>query len=249
MPGSSLSVAGPNIVLNTAVADVLSRFASQLEGAEDFESTLHDLIKNTIKEHKRIIFNGNGYDDAWIKEATEERGLLNLATTPEALIRYLEPKNIELFGKHGVFSEAEIRSRYEILISNYRKVIHIEALTMLDMVRKDIMPAVSGYTLKLANGLAAKKACGADVCASYEKDTLDKLCATLDNIHSAEQELQAAIDGAAVYKDRQSKAEYYKDKVIAVMEKLRAAVDEAETLTDRADWPYPSYSDLLFGIE
>ena len=249
MPGSSLSVAGPNIVMNTAVADVLSRFAARLETAEDFETELNNLIKETIKAHKRIIFNGNGYDDAWVKEATEERGLLNLPSTPEALLCYLDPKNIELFGRHGVFSTTEIRSRYEILLGNYCKVIHIEALTMLDMVNKDIMPAVSAYTKKLTDSLNAKTAANCGLCVDYEKDTLKKLCDNLGLIAARTKALKTAIDGVKSVSDRQAEAEYYRDNVIPTMKALRTAVDEAETVTDRNAWPYPSYSQLLYGIE
>ncbi|MBE6678877.1 MAG: glutamine synthetase type III, partial [Ruminococcaceae bacterium] len=249
MPGSSLSVAGPNIVLNTAVADVLSRFASRLEQAEDFETELHNLIKETVKEHKRIIFNGNGYDDAWVKEATEKRGLLNLPSTPEALLCYLDPKNIELFGRHGVFSETEIRSRYEILVSNYCKVMRIEGRTMLDMVNKDILPAISAYTRKLADGLGAKLAADLDLCVDYEKDILKRLCDLLGLISASGKALETELANVKQIDDRQTAAEYYRDKVIPVMKTLRSAVDEAETVTDRSAWPYPSYSQLLYGIE
>ncbi len=249
MPGSSLSVAGPNIVLNTAVADVLSRFASRLEQAEDFETELHNLIKETVKEHKRIIFNGNGYDDAWVKEATENRGLLNLPSTPEALLCYLDPNNIELFGKHGVFSETEIYSRYEILVSNYCKVMRIEGRTMLDMVNKDILPAISAYTRKLADGFSAKLAVDSGLCVDYEKDILKRLCDLLGLISASGKALEAELASVKQISDRQTAAEYYRDKVIPVMNALRSAVDEAETITDRSAWPYPSYSQLLYGIE
>ena len=249
MPGSSLSVAGPNIVINTAVADVLARFATRLEGASDFETELHSLIKETIKNHKRIIFNGNGYDDAWIKEATEVRGLSNLPSTPEALLCYIDPKNIELFGRHGVFSETEICSRYEILLGNYSKVIHIEALTMLDMVNKDILPAVSAYTKKLTDALNAKKASPVKLDTSYEEETVSVLCNTLGGIFAAEKALETALDGVKSASDRQAKAEYYRDNVIPAMKALRKVVDSAETVTDRTAWPYPSYSQLLYGIE
>ncbi len=249
MPGSSLSVAGPNIVLNTAVADVLCGFAEELEQAENFEEALHDLIRRTIKEHKRIIFNGNGYDDSWIKEATEVRGLLNLNTTPKALLSYLNPKNIELFGKHRVFSETEMRSRYDIMIQNYCNVVHIEALTMLDMVKKDIMPAVSGYTLKLTAALASKKQCGAGLCVSYEENTLARLCELLGDIHEGTAALEMAVKGAEARGKDQTAAEYYESTVLPAMAALRASVDMAETLTDRKDWPYPAYSEMLYGIE
>ena len=247
MPGSSLSVSGPNIVLNTAVADVLCGFADELESEEDFETALHELIKRTIKEHKRIIFNGNGYDDAWIKEATEQRGLLNLATTPQALPYYLHPKNIALFGRHGVFSETEMKSRYEILVQNYCKVVRIEGRTMLDMLKKDIMPAVSGYTTKLAASLLTKKS--ASICTKYEEKTLSRLCRILDEINEGTCGLEEAMSGVKEIRNIQQRAEYYEGTVIPIMKKIRAAVDEAETLTDREAWPYPSYSALLYGIE
>lgn len=247
MPGSSLSVAGPNIVLNTAVADVLCGFADELENAKDFEGALHELIKRTVKEHKRIIFNGNGYDAAWIKEATEARGLLNLATTPQALPCYLSPKNIALFGKHGVFSETELRSRYEIQVQNYCKVIRIEALTMLDMLKKDIMPAVSRYTAFLANALERKQSIGAN--ARYEEQTLSHLCALLNDMEEGAIGLEKALSAAADIRNMQARAEYYESTVIAAMQGIRSAADEAETLTDRSAWPYPSYSDLLYGVE
>lgn len=247
MPGSSLSVAGPNIVLNTAVADVLCGFADELENAKDFESELHELIKRTVKEHKRIIFNGNGYDAAWIKEATETRGLLNLATTPQALPCYLSPKNIALFGKHGVFSETELRSRYEIQVQNYCKIIRIEALTMLDMLKKDIMPAVSKYTAFLATALEQKQSVGAN--ARYEEQTLSRLCTLLNDMEEDAIGLEKALSAAAGIRNMQARAEYYESTVIAAMQGIRSAADEAETLTDRTAWPYPSYSDLLYGIE
>ncbi len=247
MPGSSLSVSGPNIVLNTAVADVLCGFADELECSTDFENDLHELIKRTIKEHKRIVFNGNGYDDAWIKEATEERGLLNLATTPQALPYYLHPKNIALFGKHGVFSETEMKSRYEILVQNYCKVIRIEGRTMIDMLKKDIMPAVSGYSAKIAANLTIKKS--ANACTAYEEKTLAELCAVLEEINAGTASLQEVLVNAKAIRNIQEAAEYYQSTVIPVMEKTRAAVDKAETLTDRTAWPYPSYTDLLYSIE
>lgn len=247
MPGSSLSVAGPNIVLNTAVADVLCGFADELENANDFEGELHELIKRTIKEHKRIIFNGNGYDAAWIKEATEERGLLNLATTPQALPCYLSPKNIALFGRHGVFSETELRSRYEIQVQNYCKVIRIEARTMLDMLKKDIMPAVSKYSAFLSTALERKQGVGVD--ARYEEQTLSQLCTLLNDMEEGAVGLEKALSAAAEIRNMQARAEYYESTVISAMQGIRTAADEAELLTDRSAWPYPSYSDLLYGIE
>ncbi len=249
MPGSSLSVAGPNIVLNTAVADVLSGFADELEGAANFDDALHELIRRTIRMHKRIIFNGNGYDDAWVKEATEKRGLLNLNTTPKALLSYTTPKNIELFAKHRVFSETEMKSRYDIMVQNYCNVVHIEALTMLDMAKKDIMPAISGYTLKLSGALGAKRQCGVNLCVSYEENTLSRLCDLLGKIISSATALEELVKKAEAKGKGQTAAEYYCSVVLPAMAELRRFVDEAETITDRNDWPYPAYSEMLYGIE
>ncbi len=247
MPGSSLSVAGPNIVLNTAVAEELRQFADELEGKEDFNSALHELIRRVIKEHKRIIFNGNGYDDAWIKEATEKRGLSELKSTPAALARYVNDKHIALFETHRVLSETELRSRHEIMLDNYCKVIRIEALTMLDMAKKDIMPAVSRYTKRLGDGMEMKHRNTAH--SVYEEQTFNRLCGLLDAMLLHTAALEKALGGVLAIKDKQAAAEYYEQSVIAVMSSLRLVVDEAETLTERSAWPYPAYSDLLYCLE
>ncbi len=244
MPGSSLSIAEPNIVLNTAVAEVLRQFADELEGKDGFNAALHDLIRRVIKNHKRIIFNGNGYDDAWIKEATEVRGLSELKSTPVALAHYVTDKHIELFKAHKVLSETELKSRYEIMLNNYCSIIRIEALTMLDMAKKDIMPAVSGYSKKLGDTLALKyKLTGHSV---YEKQTFDRLSELLDAMLLHTTALEKALGSVKSIKDKQEAAEYYEHSVIAVMNSLRLVVDEAEALTERRAWPYSAYSDLLY---
>lgn len=247
MVGSAASISGPNIVLNTAVAEELKQFADILEGASDFETALHDLIQKTIKEHKRIIFNGNGYDDAWLAEA-EKRGLLNLRTTPDALPHYTDPKNLKLFKDHGVFSEDEVAARYEIKMELYTKTLNIEALTMVDMVRKDILPAASRYTKSLTDTALAKQSLGGDINASYEVETVkhasDLTAAILENVKTLE---KALMDSKEI-SDFESLAFFYRDSVFPAMTQLRAVVDELEGITDANLWPYPSYGDLLFGI-
>ena len=246
MPGSSQSIASPNTVINTAVADVLSRFATRLEGVEDFEGALHNLIKETISKHKRILFNGNGYDEKWIKEA-EDRGLANLRTTPEALSAMTMEKNIELFGRHKVFSEKEMFARYEIELENYCKTLSIEALTMVDMARHDIFPAVSAFGAKIAANAAAKSAYGscraeAALCKKHSELT--------DTFYDQIDALEAAIAGAEDVKLGSTPlAMYYKDTVIPAMEALRKTGDALEEITASDFWPYPSYGDMLFSIK
>ena len=246
MPGSSQSIASPNTVINTAVADVLSRFATRLEGVEDFEGALHNLIKETISKHKRILFNGNGYDEKWIKEA-EDRGLANLRTTPEALSAMTMDKNIELFGRHKVFSEKEMFARYEIELENYCKTLSIEALTMVDMARHDIFPAVSAFGAKIAANAAAKSAYGscraeAALCKKHSELT--------DTFYDQIDALEAAIAGAEDVKLGSTPlAMYYKDTVIPAMEALRKTGDALEEITASDFWPYPSYGDMLFSIK
>lgn len=247
MPGSSLSISGPNIVLNTAVAEELRQFADELEGAEDFTSALNSLIKRTISEHKRIIFNGNGYDDSWIEEALR-RGLPNLKTTPECLPYFLSEKSIKLFTSHKVFSETEIRSRYEIVLENYCKIINIEALTMLDMAKKDIMPAVSAYSKELAETAASKKALVPGIDCTYETETLKNLSRASGTMFAKISELEKAVIEAREISDVTELSMFYKDKVIPVMNELRISADELETITAKSYWPFPSYGDLLFSV-
>ena len=248
MLGSSLSISGPNIVLNTAVAEALRQYADRLEQADDFESALHALIKEEIKAHKRIIFNGNGYDDEWIREA-EKRGLLNLKTTPDCLPYFLKEKNVKLFTEHKVFSEAEIRSRYEILMENYCKVLHIEAATMLEMAKRDILPAVSAYSEELARTAKTKKSVLPGADCTYEEKSLEKLSALSGAMFVKTDALEDALSKAGCLKDVTEEAMYYKDSVIPAMAALRADADELETITAKKYWPYPSYGDLLFSVK
>ncbi|MBQ9748190.1 MAG: glutamine synthetase III [Clostridia bacterium] len=248
MVGSAMSVSDCNTFLNTAVAEVLSGFADELEGAESFEQALHDLIVKTIRAHKRIIFNGNGYDDAWIAEA-EKRGLDNLKTTPQAIPVLLREKNIALFCKHKVLTEREIRARYEIMLEGYVKVLHIEALTMVDMVRKDILPTVSAYADKLARTAIDKKNAIGSLACKYELNTLERLSACTDAIYDALISLEKAIDSVRGEEDKLLSAKAYETRVVPAMQELRRHVDLAETMTAYKDWPYPTYGDLLFGIK
>ena len=249
MLGSSNSIACTNIMLNAAVAESLKQYADILEKAEDFESALHDLIQKTIKAHKRIIFNGNGYDDAWIREATEERGLLNLRTTPDALPRILEQKNIDMLTSLKVMSEAEIRSRCEIMLDNYRKTVNIEAQTMVDMARKEILPAVEEYTASLAESLAAKKAAVPTLRGKYETGLIEKLSGLTDEIDDAVSGLEDALAQYHAVDDVIAAACVIRDSVIPAMDALRAPCDKAEQYTAADFWPFPTYGELLFGVK
>ena len=247
MLGSSSSVSCTNVVLNTAVAEELKQFADELEGAANFEEALHELIKKTVTDHKRIIFNGNGYDDAWIAEA-EKRGLLNLRSTPECLPYSLHEKNMKLFISHKVYSETEMRARYEILSENYCKIINIEALTMIDMAKKDILPAVSKYSHELSDTVIAKAACG-DIDASYEKELLAKVSKLNTAAYKKTEKLEQAVLKAKEISETQELSMYYKDAVFAAMSELRITVDELETVVPADIWPYPSYGDMLFSVK
>jgi len=247
MPGSTLSMAGPNVVLNTAVAEELRQFADELEGAQDFTAELNELIKRVIKEHKRIIFNGNGYDDAWIAEALR-RGLPNLRATPDCMPAFICEKSVQLFTSHGVYSKTELQSHYDIKLDNYAKIINIEAQTMLDVSKKDILPAVSAYTKSLADTAAAKKAVSADIDCSYETETLAKISGIEACMFAKTAALERAVIEAKETVGMLETANYYKDHVIPAMNELRVNADELETLTSKAYWPFPSYGDLLFGV-
>ena len=249
MLGSSNSIACANIMLNAAVAESLKIYADRLENVDDFETALHDMIKKTIKDHKRIIFNGNGYDDAWIKEATEERGLLNLRTTPDAMPAMIADKNVKMLTAHKIFSPAELHSRYEILLENYSKTVNIEALTMVDMARKEILPAVEGYTKSLAETLAAKKAAVAGLPCKYETATIAKLSELSDEIADATADLDSEIAKFQTIEDVTEAANDIRDVILGKMDALRAVCDEAETITAKEFWPFPTYSDLLFSVK
>ena len=246
MLGSNASIACANIILNTAVAEELSDFADYLEKAEDFTSSLNALVRKVITEHKRIIFNGNGYDDEWIKEA-EKRGLMNLKTTPDALPYYVSEKNLALFKKQGVFTETEARARYEIALENYCKVIHIETLTALGMLKSDILPCVSAYQKEVADIISAKESYQAS--AKYEKATLKKLSEGTDALYDATVALEEAVEKAEKMTDYSEISFFCKDVLIPDMAKAREIADELETIVPAEKWPYPSYGDLLFSVK
>ena len=249
MVGSSDSIACANIMLNASMAETLKEFADKLEGVTDFESALHDLIKEAIKAHKRIIFNGNGYDDAWIKEATEKRGLLNLRTTPDAIAMLLHKENIDMLVAHKVYTESELRSRYEIQLENYCKTVRIEALTMVDMARKEILPAVEDYVSDLAAAAAKKKTVDADLPCGYETKQLRRLSALVDTIDGRVDALEEKLVKLDTLRDLAEEAAFIRDVLIPGMGELRAAADEAETWTAATYWPFPTYGDLLFGVK
>ena len=249
MLGSSNSIACANIMLNSAVAESLKTYADRLEKAEDFETALHDMIKETIKKHKRIIFNGNGYDEAWIKEATEKRGLLNLRTTPDALPTLLEKKNVDMLTSHKVFSLAEIRSRYEITLDNYCKTVKIEALTMVDMARKEILPAVEAYAKELSDAYIAKSAVIPGIAGKYEKGVIAKLSTLADEIDTAAATLDAAVIRFNAISDITEASCMIRDVILQKMAELRVVCDEAETVTAEKYWPFPTYDKLLFGVK
>ncbi len=247
MLGSSQSIAGPNIVLNTIVAEELEQFADALEGAGDFKETLNGLIRKTISEHKRIIFNGNGYEDAWLEEAAR-RGLSNYRTTPDAMPHYVDAKNIALFTKHKVFTEVEMRSRCEVHLENYCKVIRIEALTMAEMVRKDIIPAAYTYLKRLSEtAVAVKTACPELDCA-MEINMLKYLRTLTDSLYVNINRLEGILTEAEECGSAEEAALYYRDKVLPVMGELRSAADEIERFVGEKYWPYPTYGELLYSV-
>ena len=246
MLGSSNSIACANIMLNAAVAESLKIYADRLEGAEDFETALHEMIKKTIQDHKRIIFNGNGYDDAWIKEA-EARGLLNYRTTADCMPHLLDKKNADMLISQGVFSMPELESRCEIMLENYCKTVVIEARTMADIARTQIAPAVEGYTATLAMNASRKLAIDAGLACGYEKGLVKKLSALTDGIAEKTCALETAVE-ALPGGDVIPESAAIRDKVLPAMEELRTLCDEAETLTAKEDWPFPTYADLLFGV-
>ena len=247
MLGSSNSIACANIMLNSAVADTLRKFADRLEGAGDLDAALHTLLQDTIREHKRIIFNGNGYDDAWLEEAAR-RGLANLRTTPDCVPCLLEKKNMEMLTGLKVYTQAELESRYEITMENYCKSVSIEALTMVDMARRDILPAVEAYTARLASSVSAKKAADPELPCLYEKDLVRRLSGLTDRIAGQTESLERLMAEMQTEGDVTVTAGRIRDEVLPSMSALRAAADEAETLTASDCWPYPTYGDLLFSV-
>ena len=246
MLGSSASISGANVVINTAVAESLRQYADALEGSTDFENDLHELIRSVIRKHKRIIFSGNGYGEEWVREA-EKRGLLNLPTTPDCVPHYLAMKNVELFARHRVYTEIELAARYKMKLDNYCKVLHIEALTMLDMARQDILPAVSAFAKELCDTATAKNALGVE--AVYETETAARVSKLTTAVLTEVRTLEKASDDAEELADVLTRACAYKDNVLSAMSALRESVDELETLTARKYWPYPNYGDLLFSVK
>ena len=249
MPGSSDSIACANIMLNSAVAESLKIYADRLEKAENFENALHEMIRKTIKDHKHVIFNGNGYDDIWVREAVEKRGLLNYRTTPDCMPHLLDEKNVRMLTSHKVFSEAELKSRCEIMLDNYCKTVLIEANTMIDMAKTEIAPAVGAYILELANTAAAKKAVDDSISRSYETELMKKLVRLEDLIAAKTDELEEAVMKLQDAEDVTAESYMIRDAVLGKMGELRAACDEAETMTAKKYWPFPTYGDLLFGVK
>lgn len=249
MLGSSNSIACANIMLNSAVAESLKIYADRLESAEDFETALHDMIKKTIKDHKRIIFNGNGYDDAWIKEATEKRGLLNYRTTADCMPHLLDKKNVDMLTSHKVFSVEELNSRCEIMLENYCKSVTIEANTMVNMAKTEIAPAVESFTADIAKNAAAKRAISTNISCEYETGLISKLSDLTDKIEKYADELKDAVVTLGNAKNIIEESEMIRDSVLPKMCELRLAADTAETLTAKSYWPYPSYADILFSVK
>ena len=244
MPGSSLSIAEPNIVLNTIVADVLRDFADELEGAENFNYAVSHLILKTIREHRRIVFNGNNYTDSWVAEAAQ-RGLENLPNSVAAMQRLADEKNIRLFERHGIYTAEELISRQEIMLEEYSKVVHIEALTMLDMARRDVLPAMTEYSLELARSAKLKAELG--VAESFEKKTLEKLSGLMTEIDDGAAALEEAVQSTPT-ESESVRAAYSRDVILVRMQALREPADAAELLTGAKHWPYPTYGEMLFSV-
>ncbi len=249
MLGSANSIACTNIMLNAAVAESLRQYADRLEGAVDFETALHDLIREVIRAHKRIIFNGNGYDEDWIREATEVRGLLNLRTTPDALPTILEKKNVDMLTSLKIFTLPEIRSRYEITLENYCKTVLIEAETMVDMARKEILPAVERYARALSDSLLAKTAAVPGLACRYERELISRLSAATDEIDARTAALASSALTVRGTENVTAAARLIRDDLLPRMAELRVVCDEAETVTDESFWPFPTYGKLLFGVK
>ena len=247
MPGSSASISTPNTILNTIVAEVLKEFADILEVSDDINTAVHELIRKTFREHKRIIFNGNGYDDAWVREA-ERRGLSNYASTPEAFAHYLDEKNVRVFTENGIMTEAECRSRYEIYIEKYTKSVNIEARTLLDMLKKDILPAVLRFEKDLTETLVLQKQLGLLDDGSYEMKTLLSVKGLMNEISADAESLEDVLRRVGRLNSLET-AFYFRDEVLPLMSSLRKNTDELELITDRRCWPMPTYKELLFGVD
>lgn len=248
MLGSSNSISCANIMLNSAVAESLKIYADRLEGVDNFEQSLHEMIKKTIKDHKRILFNGNGYDETWIEEA-EKRGLMNYRTTPDCMPHLLDKKNVEMLTSHKVFTETELKSRCEIMLDNYCKTVVIEANTMVDMARKQILPAVEAYVKEVSKTAVAKKQFAPDASCEYEKKTVTKLSLLMEQILDKTETLEDEIMKLKFISDVKQESYAIRDSILPKMGELRAVADEAETLTADKYWPFPTYGELLFGVK
>ena len=248
MLGSSNSISCANIMLNSAVAESLKIYADRLEGVENFEQSLHEMIKKTIKDHKRILFNGNGYDETWIEEA-EKRGLMNYRTTPDCMPHLLDKKNVEMLTSHKVFTETELKSRCEIMLDNYCKTVVIEANTMVDMARRQILPAVEAYVKELSKTAVAKKQFTPDASCGYEKKMVTKLSLLTEQILDKTERLENEIMKVKFISDVKQESYAIRDSILPKMGELRAVADEAETLTADKYWPFPTYGELLFGVK
>ena len=249
MLGSSDSIACANIMLNTTLAESLRLFADELEAASDFNAALHKLIKKTITAHKRIIFNGNGYDDAWLKEATEKRGLLNLRTTPDAIPMLIQKENMDMLIAHKIYTESELLARHDILLENYCKTVRIEALTMVEIVTKEILPAIESYESALVSTASAKRAFDVHIPCNYEQKLIKRLATLVDTIDARATALESATVKLDMTSDLTEKGAFIRDDILPKMSALRVVSDEAETLTAASYWPFPTYGELLFGVK
>ncbi len=247
MPGSGASISCPSYMVNVTVAESLRQFADILESSKDMESAVKALIKDTVTKHKRIIFNGNNYSEEWVAEA-QRRGLLNLKSAVEALPHYSKEKNLDLFKRHGIFSEVEVRARQEILLREYCNILGIEALTMTDMVNKDILPAVSKYIKILTDTALGKKALSPDITCELETELISNLSSISLSLHKSVQELDNALIEVNAIEELSTIAEYYNKKVLPIMKEIRIAADTLETLTATGSWPFPAYGELLFSV-
>ena len=247
MVGSQDSVAQPNIVLNTIVAEAFSDACDILEKADNFDLAVHDLIKKYAVEHQRVVFNGNGYSDEWVEEAAK-RGLPNIKSMVDAIPAYIAPESVEAFEKFGVFTKAELESRVEIEYETYAKTINIEAKAMIDIAGKQIIPAVIKYTTTLANSLSAVKSACADADVSVQTELLTETSALLSDVKVALSKLEEVTEKGGAMEEGRDQAAFYRDEVKAAMEALRAPVDELEMIVDKEMWPMPSYGDLIFEV-
>ena len=244
MPGSSFNIACTNFILNAAVAESLRQFADELEAATNFDTALAALVQRELKNHRQIIFNGNGYSDEW-QEAAAQRGLMNLRTTPDALAHYTDSKNVKLLARHGICTATEVASRKEILLEEYCKTLHIEALTMLEMIAREILPACISYSSKVSGSVAVKASIGVE--ARTEKQLVSQLTVWIDALSDRRDALQAAVDGVPA-NDWAARSAYYRDSVIPAMDAAREAADQLETMVGQSDWPFPTYGQMLFYV-